>query len=152
MNYLQHRINLKEIMLKLVFINLTHVSSLKIYWLKIWLIIKLDLQHSVLHLGRLKSLLFLRLYHPVVFLGSSSWSLWDSSSLIAAKVFNEMTSLLSWSVDRPDSLRAAVYESSGYITFIASFCSLSRSSLRYDGSARWKTGHAYSSIDLMQVT
>ena len=35
--------------------------------------------------------------------------------------------------------------------FIARFCSLSRSSLRYDGSARWKTGHAYSSIDLIQV-
>ena len=71
--------------------------------------------------------------------------------LIAAKVFHEMTSL-SWIVDRSDSLRAAVYESSGFITFIARFCSLSRSSLRYDGSARWKTGHAYSSIDLIQVT
>lgn len=113
MNYLQHRINLKEIMLKLVFINLTHISPLKIDRLKIWPIIKLDLQRSVLHLGRLKSLLFWRLYHPMVFLGSSSWSLWDSSSLIAAKVFDEMTSHLSWRVDKPDSFRAAVYESSG---------------------------------------
>ena len=86
-----------------------YFSYFKIYWLKIWLIIKLDLQHSVLHLGRLKGLLFLRLYCPVVFLGSNLWSLWDLSSLIPAKVFIEMTSLLSLGVDRPDSLRAAVY-------------------------------------------
>ena len=70
----------------------------------------------------------------------------------SSKGLNEMTSLLSLGVDRPDSLRAAVYEISGYITFMARFCSLSRSSLRYDGSAQWKTGHAYSSIDLIQVT
>jgi len=69
-----------------------------------------------------KSIVDLRLYRPVLFWGSSSWSLWDSSSLIAVKVFDEMTSLLSWSVDRPHPLRAAVYESSGYITFIARFC------------------------------
>ena len=61
------------------------------------------------------------------------------SSLIPAKVFNETISLLSLGVDRPDSLRAAVYEISGYITFMARFCSLSRSLLRYDGSAQWKT-------------
>ena len=121
MNYLRHRINLKEIILKLV-LNISLI--LKIYWLKIWLIIKLDLQRSVLHLGRLKGLLilFLRLHRPVVFLGSNLWRLWDLSSLIAAKVFNEMTSLLSWSVDRPDTLRAAVYESSGYIYSTKKLC------------------------------